>query len=120
MPHKAETTIAETRQVRELYPEASTYEYKQEMKKCSNGLSGATEEFCWEGLPVGPDIFLTQDLLHRCYKFIWDHLSEWLTHIIGEEELDRRSKLSQSLDFKTLPMGSRNCLRSQDVNIGFI
>src|SRR5260370_40191713 len=82
--HRGTITIAETLQVHELHPKVSTYEFKQEMKKHSSGLSGATEEFYWEDLPIGPENFLTQDLLHGCYKFIWDHISSWLTHIISE------------------------------------
>jgi hypothetical protein len=95
----AEATLMETRYVHELFPEASTYEFKQEVMKCGSGLSGAVEEFCWEGLPVGPDVFIVQDLLHGCYKFVWDHITEWLVHIIGEDELDRRFKAQPNLGF---------------------
>ncbi|SRR5258707_11132862 len=98
-PCMAEKMITKTHQVCDLYPEASTYEFKKEMKKQENRLSGAVEEFCWEGLPIGPEVFLTQDLLHGCYKFIWDHVAEWLTHIVGEEELDHRFQVQPKLGF---------------------
>ena len=104
-PCRGKITIAETLHICELYPEVSTYEFKQEMKKCNSGLSGATEEFCWEDLPVGPKIFLTQDLLHRCYKFVWDHVSSWLTHIVGEEELDHHFHAQPKLGFKNFSNG---------------
>ena len=98
-PCTAEKTITETCQVHDLYPEASTYEFKKEMKKHESRLSGAVKEFCWEGLPIGPEVFLTQDLLHRCYKFVWDHVAEWLTHIVGEEELDHCFQVQPKLGF---------------------
>ena len=63
------------------------------------------EELCWEGLPVGPNIFITQDLLHGCYKFIWDHLAEWLNHTIGEKELDFQFKAQPKLGFLTFSNG---------------
>ena len=53
----------------------------------------------WEGLPVGPNVFITQDLLHGCYKFIWDHLAEWLNHTIGKKELDFQFKAQLKLGF---------------------
>ena len=84
-----EDTIRELQLVCQLYPEASLYEFKQEVMKHGSGLSGAIEDPCWEGLLVGPDIFLTQDLLHGCYKFIWDHVAKWLKHTIGKDELDQ-------------------------------
>src|SRR5260370_34983592 len=73
-PHSAEAMLAEIRDVHRLFPKASTYKFKKEVKKHESGLSGAVEEFCWEGLPVGPNIFITQDPPHSCYKFIWDHI----------------------------------------------
>ena len=69
-PRLPETTIAETCRIQQLYPEATTYEFKHKALKHKNGLSGTVEEFCWEGLPVGLHIFLAQDLLPGCYKFI--------------------------------------------------
>ena len=106
--HRGAITIAKTLQVCELHPEASTYKFKQEMKKCSSGLSGATEEFCWEDLPIGPEILLTQDLLYRCYKFVWDHISSWLTHIIGEEELNCHFQAQPKLRFQNFSNGISN------------
>ena len=84
----SEDTVAELLQVCKDYPEASVYEFKMEVLKQGSSLSGAVEELCWEGLLVGPNIFITQDLLHGCYKFIWDHLAKWINHTIGEKELD--------------------------------
>ena len=75
------------------------------MKKCKSRLSSAVEEFCWEGLPVGLEVFLTQDLLHGCYKFIWDHVAEWLTHIVGEEELDCHFQVQPKLGFQNFADG---------------
>ena len=75
------------------------------------------EELCWEGLPVGPNIFITQDLLHGCYKFIWDHLAEWLNHTIGEKELDFQFKAQPKLGFL---MGSLKSLKPPDANIRHI
>ena len=93
-------TINELRLVRQLHPEASLYEFKQEVMKHQSGLSGAVEELCWEGLPVGPNVFIVQDLLHGCYKFVWDHVAEWLKHSIGEEELDRHFRAQPNLGFR--------------------
>src|SRR5260370_24980040 len=98
-PHSAEAMLAEIQDSCRLFPKASTYEFKKEVKKCESGLSGAVEEFCWGGLPVGPNVFITQDLLHSCYKFIWDHVAEWLTHIVGEDELDLHFKAQPNLGF---------------------
>ena len=81
------------------------YEFKHEVLKHENGLSGTVEEFCWEGLPVGPHIFLAQDLLHGCYKFIWDHVAKWLRRMIGIEELDRRFKAQPHLGFQNFSHG---------------
>ena len=83
-----------------MYPKVSLYEFKQEVQKRQSGLSGAVEEVCWEGLPVGPDVFLMQDLLHGCYKFVWDHVAKWLNHTIGEEELDRCFRAQPKLGFR--------------------
>src|SRR5258708_37922149 len=83
-----------------MYPKVSLYEFKQEVQKRQSGLSGAVEEVCWEGLPVGPDVFLTQDLLHGCYKFVWDHVAKWLNHMIGEAELDLHFRPQPTLAFR--------------------
>ena len=104
-PRLPKTTIVETHWIQQLYPEATTYEFKHEVLKHMNGLSGAVEEFCWEGLPVGPHIFLAQDLLHGCYKFIWDHVAKWLRRMIGIEELDRRFKAQPHLGFQNFSDG---------------
>src|SRR5260370_22036708 len=90
-------TIKELQLVCQLHPEASLYEFKHEVMKCGSGLSDAVEEPCWEGLPVGPDVFLMQDLLHGRYKFIWDHIAKWLKHTIGEDELDRHFRAQPHL-----------------------
>src|SRR5258708_2165463 len=45
------------------------------------------------------DIFIVQDLLHGCYKFAWDHVAEWLTHVVGEDELDCRFRAQPNLGF---------------------
>src|SRR5260370_27857251 len=119
-PCKAKITISETHQVCELHPEASTFEFKNEMLKWGNGLSGAVEDFCWKDPPIGPDIFITQDLLHSCYKFVWDHVFEWLVHTIGKEELNCHFSLSQSSGSRTSQMGSQNYLKLLDVNIEHI
>ena len=104
-PQLPEVTLSETHQVHTLFPDASIYEFKKEMKKHDNGLSGAIEEFCWEGLPVGPHIFLTQDLLHGSYKFVWDHIAKWLVHIMGEEELNHCFKAQPYLGFQNFADG---------------
>ncbi len=96
-PRLPETTIAETRWIQQLYPEATTYEFKHEVLKHENGLSGTVEEFCWEGLPVGPHISLAQDPLHGGYKFIWDHVTKWLQCMIGIKELDHHFKAQPHL-----------------------
>ena len=57
------------------------------------------------GLPVGPEVFLTQDLLHGCYKFIWDHVAEWLTHVLGTEELDCCFRAQPRLGFRKFANG---------------
>src|SRR5260370_39935568 len=104
-PHTAEFTIAKTHLVHESHPEASTYEFKKEMQKQQNGLSSAVKDFCWEGLPVSPDVFITQDLLHSCYKFIWDHIFEWLMHTIGGEELNHHFQAQPKLRFQDFTNG---------------
>ncbi len=70
------------------------------------------EEFCWEGLPVGPDVFIMQDLLHGCYKFVWDHVAEWLTHIIREDELDHHFKAQPNLGFQNFSKGISKILQA--------
>src|SRR5260221_7987792 len=111
-PHTAEKTLAEIRDVCDLFPEASMYEFKNEVKKHGSGLSGSVEEFCWEGLPVGPDVFIMQDLLHGCYKFVWDHVAEWLTHIIREDELDHHFKAQPNLGFQNFSKGISKILQA--------
>ena len=69
------------------------------------GLSGSVEEPCWEGLPVAPNVFIVQDLLHGCYKFVWDHLAEWLSYSIGKKELDHQFKAQPKLGFHTFMDG---------------
>ena|SRR5258706_10444850 len=40
-----------------------------------------------------------QDLLHGCYKFVWDHVAKWLNHTIGEEGLDHCFRAQLKLGF---------------------
>ena len=76
--------------VRATYPNATTYEFTRAVKSLGVGLSGCTEEPCWEGLLFGPERFIKQDLLHGSYKFVWDHLVTWLTETLGSQEIDSR------------------------------
>src|SRR5258708_9733681 len=99
-PRLPKATISKLRLVCQMYPKASLYEFKQEVQKQQSGLSRAVEEVCWEGLPVDPDVFFTQDLLHGCSKFVWDHVAKWLNHTIGEEELDRCFRAQPKLGFR--------------------
>ena len=50
-------------------------------------------------------MFLTQDLLHGAYKFMWDHVTKWLCHGIGEEELDCHFKAQPHLGFQNFTNG---------------
>src|SRR5258705_10713876 len=70
------------------FPLASLYEFKQQVKRVSKGLSGAIEEPCWAGLSIDPSVFIKQDILHGLHKFIWDHPGKWLKKLIGENEMD--------------------------------
>jgi hypothetical protein len=83
--------------VRNRYPEATMYEFHCAVKTLQVGLSGCTEEPCWEGLHLSPSKFIKQDLLHGSYKFVWDHLAKWLEFTLGKEELDRRHAAQPSL-----------------------
>ncbi|KAF8342082.1 uncharacterized protein EI90DRAFT_2904255 [Cantharellus anzutake] len=78
------------KRLREQYPHASTFEFSQEAKRLKLGLSGCTESPYWKGFKQCPSHFVSQDLLHGCYKFFWDHVVSWLTSTLGEAELDRR------------------------------
>ncbi|KAF8326294.1 uncharacterized protein EI90DRAFT_2820577, partial [Cantharellus anzutake] len=53
------------------------------------GLAGV-ENLCWEGLAIDICNVLCVDVLHGIHKFFKDHVMEWLTNTIGEDELDRR------------------------------
>ena len=97
--------ITETHLVHQKYHKVTTYEFKNEVMKRRSGLLGAIEEFCWENLPVSPEIFLTQDLLHGCYKFRWDHVAKWLTHTISHEELDCCFRAQPNLGFQSFANG---------------
>ena len=74
--------------LRAKYPSATTYEFRNAVRSLGVGLSGCTEEPCWEGLLLGPERFIKQDLLHGSHKFIWDHLMTWLTGTLGSQEID--------------------------------
>ena len=83
-----EATISALKEVWRRFPLASLYEFKQQVKRLSKGLSGAIEEPCWAGLSIDPSVFIKQDILHGLHKFIWDHPGEWLKKLIGENEMD--------------------------------
>src|SRR5260370_37922814 len=86
--HTGEVTISELKEVWRMFPSASLYQSKQEVKKLGKGLSGMIEEPCWAGLSVDPYVFIRQDILHGLHKFIWDHPGKWLKKLIGKEEMD--------------------------------
>src|SRR5260370_19993735 len=86
--HTGEATISKLKEVWRMFPSASLYKFKQEVKKLGKGFSGAIEEPCWAGLSVDPYVFIKQDILHGLHKFIWDHPGKWLKKLIGEEEMD--------------------------------
>ena len=69
-------------------PSAMTYEFTQVVKSLGVGLLGCTEEPCWEGLLLGLEQLIKQDLLHGSYKFMWDHLVKWLIGTLGGDEID--------------------------------
>ena len=99
-PQTTEATLTETNHICQLFTGASLYEFKVQVQKDNSGLSGVIKDFCWEGLPVKPSVFITQDLLHGCYKFVWDHVAKWLSHLIGEEELDHHFYAQPNLRFQ--------------------
>jgi hypothetical protein len=74
--------------VRAQYPSATTYEFSKAVRSLRIGLSGCTEKLCWEGLLLGPEQFLKQDLLYGSHKFIWDHLITWVTGTLGKQEIN--------------------------------
>lgn len=76
--------------IRAKYPSATTYEFSKAVRGLHLGLSGCTEEPCWEGLLLGPERFIKQDLLHGSHKFVWDHLMTWLTGTLGGSKIDSR------------------------------
>src|SRR5260370_18678289 len=86
--HMGEVTISELKEVQRMFPSASLYEFKQEVKNLGKGLSGTIEEPCWAGLGIDPYVFIKQDILHGLHKFIWDHPGKWLKKLIGKEEMD--------------------------------
>src|SRR5258708_8957663 len=86
--HMGEVTISALKEVWRGFPLASLYEFKQQAKRLSKGLSGMIEEPCWAGLSVDPSIFIKQDILHGLHKFIWDHPGKWLKKLIGENKMD--------------------------------
>src|SRR5260370_41966080 len=49
-----EATISERKEVWRMFPSASLYEFRQEVKKLGKGLSGTIEEPCWAGLSIDP------------------------------------------------------------------
>src|SRR5258708_7904378 len=83
-----EATISALKEVQRRFPSASLYEFKQQVKRLSKGLSGTIEEPCWAGLGIDPSVFIKQDILHGLHKFIWDHPGKWLKKLIGENEID--------------------------------
>src|SRR5258707_14169890 len=87
--HMGEVTISALKEVWRRFPLASLYEFKQQVKRLSKGLSGVIEEPWWAGLGIDPSVFIKQDILHGLHKFIWDHPGEWLKKLIGENAMDR-------------------------------
>lgn len=84
--------------VRAKYPNATTYEFSCAIRSLKIGLSGCTEELCWEGLLLGPERFIKQDLLHGSHKFLWDHLMTWLCETLGCPEIDSRYRAQPPID----------------------
>src|SRR5258708_20938577 len=76
------------KEVQRRFPSASLYEFKQQVKRLSKGLSGTIEEPGWAGLGIDPSVFSKHDILHGLHKFIWDHPGKWLKKLIGENEMD--------------------------------
>src|SRR5260370_24875120 len=81
-------TIYKVKEVWRMFPSASLYKFKQEVKNLGKGLSGMIEEPCWAGLGIDPSVFIKQDILHGLHKFIWDHPGKWLKKLIGENKMD--------------------------------
>src|SRR5260370_36769737 len=86
--HTGKVDIYKLKEVQRMFPSASLYGVKQEVKKVGKGLSGMIEEPCWAGLSIDSYVFIKQDILHGLHKFIWDHPGKWLKKLIGEEEMD--------------------------------
>ena len=86
--HMGKVTISALKEVWRRFPSASLYEFKQQVKRLSKGLSGTIEEPCWAGLGIDPSVFIKHDILHGLHKFIWDHPGKWLKKLIGENEMD--------------------------------
>lgn len=84
---------------------ASTWQFSEKVKAAGLGLNGCTEQPCWIGLPLGPEKFIKNDLLHGTHKFIWDHPRVWLAHTLGEEELDKRYGIQPKIDSRVLEAG---------------
>src|SRR5258708_9101334 len=82
-----EATISALKEVWRRFPLASLYEFKQQVKRLSKGLSGMIEEPCWAGLSIDASVFIKQDILLGLHRFIWDHPGTWLTKLIGTSEL---------------------------------
>jgi len=73
------------RQIGDKFPDASSFQFMREAKK--EGLSGV-EELCWEGLTVDMCRAICIDSLHTYHKMFGDHVMAWITHTIGEADLD--------------------------------
>ncbi|KAF8320829.1 hypothetical protein DL93DRAFT_2131236 [Clavulina sp. PMI_390] len=84
------STLDTLKSVRTANPNALLWDYAGAVRKINSDVHGATDSPCWEGLDLGPEEFLVEDLLHGSHKFMWDHVVTWLQDILGDKELDHR------------------------------
>jgi hypothetical protein len=94
------------------------YKFSREMKLRGPmvGLAGCTEEPCWEGLRVGPEQFIKQDLLHGSHKFVWDHLAKWIALTMGEAELDHQYMAQLPKQLTTIQLFNRGLSKLSQVS----
>ncbi len=87
------STLSVLHRVRKAHPNVPIWKFRTLVSKEKCGVSGYVEHPFWEGLDVGPSLFIYQDLLHGAHKFFWDHPCKWIASLIGTQCLDRRISL---------------------------
>src|SRR6266850_2660219 len=91
--HTGNSTLSVLHRVRKAHPNVPILKFRTLVSKEKCGVSGYVEHPFWEGLDVGPSLFIYQDLLHGAHKFFWDHPCKWIASLIGTQCLDRRISL---------------------------